>query len=94
MPMRSGLLVVLLHIGTVGLVSATPPINPLIEGRETSPVAREYYEPEKPAQRHGNEREVPSPSKGERVETHDGWDAMMTDIWKLFLCRIALLIEI
>jgi hypothetical protein len=35
-------------LALAGLTAAEPPVNPLVEGRETDPVAREFHLPEKP----------------------------------------------
>jgi len=34
--------------GLTGLVAGEPPASPLVEGREPNPVAREFYQSEKP----------------------------------------------
>ena len=46
MSMRNGLLGLVVVLGLGGAAQATPPVNPLVEGREPNPVAREFYEEE------------------------------------------------
>ena len=53
-PCRQGrlLLGLLGAIGLAGQIAAAPPVNPLVEGREPDPVAREYYRDDAPAGRY------------------------------------------
>jgi hypothetical protein len=41
---RTALLGLLWVFGVAGQVAAAPPVNPLVEGREPDPVAREYHQ--------------------------------------------------
>jgi hypothetical protein len=44
--LRNGMLGLMILSSVGGTVGAEPPINPLVEGREPNPVAREFYEPD------------------------------------------------
>jgi hypothetical protein len=55
----------LLLAAGAGLALAAPPMKPEVEGRESNPVAREYYEPEKPRQ---------EPGTGQTPFRHLKWD--------------------
>lgn len=44
MSLRNGLLGLCVVLGFAGSAVATPPVNPLVEGREPNPVVREFYE--------------------------------------------------
>jgi hypothetical protein len=46
MAMRKCLLGLGLVLGMANVAGATPPVSPMVEGREPNPVAREFYETE------------------------------------------------
>lgn len=46
MCLRKGLLGLAALLTMTGAVLATPPVDPLVEGREPNPVVREFYETE------------------------------------------------
>lgn len=48
MSVRNGLLGVVAVLALAGVAAADPPVNPLVEGREPNPVAREFHEPASP----------------------------------------------
>jgi hypothetical protein len=82
MLMRYGLLGLITLIALVGQASAAPPLNPQVDGREMDLVAREYHQAEKSAERNSIGPTIPSPSKGERVETELGWNTFRTAVWE------------
>jgi hypothetical protein len=86
MSMRNGLLGLMALVVEAGLALAAPapPTYPQqVEGRETNPIAREFYQAEKSVERLGSGPEFPTRSKGEWVETLNGWGAMLADAWQL-----------
>jgi hypothetical protein len=93
MLMRNGFLGLMLLIALSAAALAAPPNKPLIEGRETDPVAREYYQGEKPAERPGNAPALPSSSKGEWVDMPNSWTEIVADACQVLLCRIIFPLE-
>jgi hypothetical protein len=69
-----------------GFAAAAPdqPINPLVEGRESNPVDREYYRNEKQIERYGSGPANPMPSKGEWVKMLSGFSEILEEAWQLF----------
>jgi hypothetical protein len=74
-------------IAAAGLAAGEPPVNPLVEGRESDPVAREFYLPEKPP---GGD--VSAPAMPERADPDrdapGAWAAMVAGVWESFLDRL------
>jgi hypothetical protein len=92
MSMRSGLLGLLFLVAASGpsIAAPAPPINPQVEGRETSPISREFYQAEKSVERNGSGPEIPSRSRGEWVESLHGWGNMITEASQILLDRMAI----
>ena len=69
---------------TAALAAAAPPVNPLVEGREPDPVAREFHLPDKPAGGYASE-----PSDAERGGS-GGWVMVAAGMWDVFLDRFTM----
>jgi hypothetical protein len=85
MSIRNGLLGLVVLFSATGVAVAAPdqPINPLVEGRESNPVDREYYRTEKPIERYGSGLATPTPSKGEWVKLLNGFSEMLAEARQL-----------
>jgi hypothetical protein len=76
---RKGMLGLVGVLGLAGLAAGEPPVNPLVEGREPNPVAREFHQPETPVGGYVAGPEVPEQSHPAAwlVLTCVIWDAML-----------------
>ena len=78
MSLRTGLLGLAGVLAVAGLAAAEPPVNPLVEGRELDPVAREFNMPEQPLGGYV------APVTPERTDP-SVWIELMADVWDLLL---------
>ncbi len=90
MSIRNGSLGFIVFVAATGVALASPndPIKPQVEGRESSPVAREFHLPEKSAERDGTVPLLPMRSKDEMVETADYLSIFVADALRFFLNRL------
>jgi hypothetical protein len=92
MSIHNGLLGLAVLVSMTGLATAAPapPIDPRVEGRESNPVEREYYQSEKAVGRYGSVPVPSSQSKDEWVELLNSWSPMATKAWQLLLNQSSL----
>src|ERR1700722_8665562 len=90
MSIRKGLLGFIAFVSATGAAIASPndPIKPQVEGRESSPVAREFHLLERSGESEGTVPLLPTTSKGERVESADFLSFFMADALRFFLNRL------
>jgi hypothetical protein len=90
MPMapRRGLFGLAGVIAAAGLAAGEPPVNPLVEGRESDPVAREFYQPEKPPGGSVSAPMMPEQTNPDRRDAPGAWAAMVAGVWESFLDRM------
>jgi hypothetical protein len=69
-------------IGLSGSAAAEPPVNPLVEGCEPNPVAREFYQPETPIGGY-----VAGPDASERPNA-GAWLVLTAVLWDVLLDRL------
>jgi hypothetical protein len=76
---RTALLGLMWVIGIAGQIAAAPPVNPLVEGREPDPVAREYHQADLPIGGY-----VPAPTASEQG-MNGGWLVLSAVLWDVLL---------
>jgi len=84
---RRGLLGLAGVIAAAGLAAGEPPVNPLVEGRESDPVAREFYLPEKPPGGGVSAPVMPEQTDPDR-DAAGAWGAIVEGAWEALLDRL------
>ena len=69
-------------IASTGLVAGEPPVNPLVEGRELNPVAREFHQAETPVGGYV------ARADDSEVANVNAWLVMTAIAWDLLLDRL------